>query len=192
MVGHKNEHARRYLRYVSTHTGCASFSHPIHPVWDHITACFSYVQFHIAYCVSPVVKPPRWRGHMVLHGLHMAIRLRWRASMTKPWLPTSLLLSWWKGRRRLLNSDLIQIQARDTFGLSHPGVTYRCSTSAWSTAWPTTPSWPNVSSARLLVSLQRTRLSYTRWRWSPFKTESESYSHKHTHNNTNSSSLTLA
>lgn len=64
---------------------------------------------------------------------------------------------------------------------SFPGVTCRCCTSAWSTVWPTTQSWQNVSSARLLVSHQRTRLSSTKWQWSPFRMESESRSNRRPH-----------
>lgn len=92
MVGHKNEHARRYLRYL-----CSLLKR--NPSFKK-----SYWQFvfgslkHICCCTSPLAKPPPWRGLTVLHGLPMGIPLRWRASMTKPWLPTSLLLSWWKGR----------------------------------------------------------------------------------------------
>lgn len=62
------------------------------------------------------------------------------------------------------------------------GVTCRCCTSAWSTVWPTTPSWPNVSSARPLALLQRTRLSSTKWQWSPFRMESESQSNRRPQN----------
>lgn len=92
MVGHKNEHARRYLRYVFAHSkGSTS-------VWGHITSSLYLGSLiYIGYCVCLAVKPPHWRGRMVLHGLPMAIHLQWRVSMTKPWLPTSLLPSWWKG-----------------------------------------------------------------------------------------------
>lgn len=50
------------------------------------------------YCMSLEAKPQRWRGRTALLGSHTAILLRLRVSMTKPWLPTSRLLSWWKGK----------------------------------------------------------------------------------------------